>query len=125
MRRGPNPDKASTRRNTKFKLFGVYVISSDRLGRDGDRMEHRGENGGSLVSTNSAGAEFRKCALQMNPRRSGERFRGKATEFDEQRHADELIRKAAENGVSVLAVTDFNHVGGVEAIRTAAKGLRA
>ena len=78
---------------------------------------------GSLVSTNSAGAEFRKCALQMNPRRSGKRFRGKATEFDEQRHADELIRKAAENGVSVLAVTDFNHVGGVETIRTAAKGL--
>lgn len=75
----------------------------------------------SLFSTTLAGAQFHKCALQVNLRHCSERSRGKATEFDQQRYANELVRKAVEHKVSVLAVTDQNHVGSIETIRTAAK----
>ena len=74
-----------------------------------------------LVSAVSAGAEFRKCALQVNPHHYSGTFRGQTAKFDEQRYSNELIRKAVENDVSVLAVTDHNHVGGIDPIRTAAR----
>ena len=74
-----------------------------------------------LVSATSAGAEFRKCALQVNPQHYKGIFRGQESKLDEQRYANELILKAVENDVSVLAVTDHNHVDGIEPIRAAAK----
>lgn len=69
----------------------------------------------------SSGAVFYRCALQVNPHHYGATYRGKAAPKDDKTYAREIVRKAAELGVSVLAVTDHNHVGGVAAIRDEAK----
>ena len=73
------------------------------------------------VSGLSAGAEFLKCAFQVNPFYYAGTYRGRASALDEADYARALADKAAEFGVSVLAVTDHNHVGGVGAIRAAAR----
>ena len=70
-----------------------------------------------------AGAEFRRCALQVNPRHYSETYRGRpSTTDDDAGYAHALIDKAEALGVTVLAVTDHNHVGGLAPIRTAAQG---
>ena len=74
------------------------------------------------VSDLSAGAEFHKCAFQVNPSHYAGTYRGQASALDEADYARALADKAAELGVTVLAVTDHNHVGGVDAIRAAARG---
>jgi hypothetical protein len=68
----------------------------------------------------SAGAEFRRCALQVNPHHYSETYRGQPSALDEAGHARALVDKAKELDVTVLAVTDHNHVGGVNGIRTEA-----
>ena len=73
------------------------------------------------VSGLSAGAEFHKCALQVNPHHYAGTYRGQASALDEAGYARALAEKAAELGITVLAVTDHNHVGGVDAIRAAAR----
>ena len=73
------------------------------------------------VSDLSAGAEFHKCAFQVNPSHYAATYRGQASTLDEADYARVLADKATELGVTVLAVTDHNHVGGVEAIRAAAR----
>ena len=73
------------------------------------------------VSGLSAGAEFHRCAFQVNPHHYAGTYRGQASALDEAGYARALADKAAELGVTVLAVTDHNHVGGVEAIRAAAR----
>lgn len=72
---------------------------------------------GSLPS----GARFYKCALQVNPHHYSGTYRGRAAEIDEKAYARALVEKAAELGISVLAVTDHNHVSGVGPIKAAAK----
>ena len=70
-----------------------------------------------------AGAEFRRCALQVNPRHYSETYRGRpSTTDDDAGYAQALLDKAEVLGVTVLAVTDHNHVGGLAPIRTAAQG---
>ena len=78
-----------------------------------------------FVAVTSAGAKFYKCALQVNPAHYSGTYRGQETVLDEKSYAKELVRKAADNGVNVLAVTDHNHVGGVDAIRieAASRGI--
>ncbi|GIW94561.1 MAG: phosphoesterase [Pirellulaceae bacterium] len=66
------------------------------------------------------GASFFRCALQVNPHHYCATYRGAPTQVDAQTYAQNLVRKAAESGISVLAVTDHNHVGGVALIREAA-----
>ena len=73
------------------------------------------------VSGLSAGAEFHKCAFQVNPHHYAGTYRGQASALDEADYAWALADKAAELGVTVLAVTDHNHAGGVGAIRAAAR----
>ena len=73
------------------------------------------------VSDFSAGAEFHKCAFQVNPHHYAGTYRGQASALDEAGYVRALAEKAAELGVTVLAVTDHNHVGGVDAIRVAAR----
>ena len=68
-----------------------------------------------------AGAEFRKCALQVNPRHYSGTYRGQPSVANEAEYAQKMIDKAKEIGITVLAVTDHNHVGGIAAIRTAAQ----
>ena len=65
----------------------------------------------------SAGAEFHRCALQVNPHHYSGTYRGQPSEFDEARHASALIDKAEELDIRVLAVTDHNHAGSVDGIR--------
>ncbi len=69
-----------------------------------------------------AGAVFHRCALQVNPHHYGSTFRGKGTGGDAGAHATAIVAKAAEIGVSVLAITDHNDVSSVPAFRDAAAG---
>lgn len=67
-----------------------------------------------------AGAVFHRCALQTNPHHYAGSFRGKPAAGDANAHAQAIVDKAVEIGVSVLAVTDHNDVSGVPAFRSAA-----
>ena len=73
------------------------------------------------ASNLSAGAEFHKCALQINPHHYSVTYRGKPSGLDETSYVSALLDKAKELDITVLAVTDHNHVGGVDAIRSAAR----
>lgn len=66
-----------------------------------------------------AGAVFHRCALQVNPHHYGATFRGKGAGIDASAHAKAIVEKAAEIGVSVLAITDHNDVSGVPAFQSA------
>lgn len=68
-----------------------------------------------------AGAGFHRCAFQVNPHGYAERYRGQASPFDEADYAKALIDKAAELGVTVLAVTDHEHAKAAESIRAEAR----
>jgi energy-coupling factor transporter ATP-binding protein EcfA2 len=68
------------------------------------------------------GAEFYRCALQVNPHSYGETFRGQTGTLDADAHARAVIEKAVQVGVSVLAITDHNDVSGMPAFRSAAAG---
>ena len=70
----------------------------------------------------SAGAEFHRCALQVNPRHHVGTYRGQESALDEAGYARALVAKAVGQGITVLAVTDHNHVAGVGAIRAEAQG---
>jgi DNA repair ATPase RecN len=69
-----------------------------------------------------SGAVFHRCALQVNPHHYDSTYRGNAPSGDAGAYAKAIIQKASELGVSVLAITDHNHVGGVAAFRAAAEG---
>lgn len=69
-----------------------------------------------------AGAVFHRCALQVNPHGYGGNFRGQKAKGDARAHAEAIVAKAEELGVSVLAITDHNSAGGVSAFRDAAEG---
>ena len=68
------------------------------------------------------GAVFYRCALQVNPHHYGGTFRGAPAAGDAATHAQAIVDKAISLGVSVLAITDHNDVGGVPAFRAAAVG---
>ena len=63
---------------------------------------------------------FHRCALQVNPWHYGGTFRGQEAEGDTRSHAESIVVKASELGVSVLAITDHNNVSGVTAFQNAA-----
>ena len=69
-----------------------------------------------------SGAVFHRCALQVNPHHYDSTYRGHAPSGNALAHAAAIIQKASDLGVSVLAITDHNHVGGVSAFRAAAEG---
>ena len=69
-----------------------------------------------------AGAVFHRCALQVNPHHYGGTFRGQAATGDVATHARDIVDKALEFGISVLAITDHNDVSGVPAFQAAASG---
>ena len=68
----------------------------------------------------TAGAQFYKCAFQINPHHYAGTYRGQANAGDATSYAQALVAKADELGIKVLAVTDHNHVGGLRTIRAAA-----
>ena len=99
-------------------------------GRLSDRSENTPTDGENVTSKNPvahtgtqpAGAVFYRCALQVNPHHYPGTFRGQETEGDARTHAEAIITKALEIGVSVLAVTDHNSVSDVSAFQSAADG---
>ena len=68
------------------------------------------------------GARFYRCALQVNPHHYASTFRGAPAVGDAFVHAKEIVEKAVELKISVLAITDHNSVSGVPAFRAAAEG---
>ena len=69
-----------------------------------------------------SGAVFHRCALQVNPHHYNSTYRGNAPSGDAVDYAEAIVQKASDLRVSVLAITDHNHVGGVGAFRAAAEG---
>lgn len=77
----------------------------------------------SQAMTLPSGASFHRCALQINPHHYAKTFRGESsTGADRASHARDMVAKAVELGISVLAVTDHNSVADVGVFRTAAVG---
>ena len=68
------------------------------------------------------GAEFHRCALQVNPYTYGPKFRGQRGSSNAETHAKTIVEKAVEIGVSVLAITNHNDASGVAPFREAAAG---
>ena len=68
------------------------------------------------------GAEFHRCALQVNPYTYCTTFRGLSSASDAETHAKAIVEKAVEIGVSVLAITNHNDASGVAPFREAAAG---
>ncbi len=68
-----------------------------------------------------SGAVFHRCALQVNPVRYGSTFRGQPRGLDERAHAEAVVRRALDLGVTVVAVTAHNDASGVSAFREAAR----
>lgn len=52
------------------------------------------------------GAEFHRCALQVNLYTYCTKCRGQSSTSDAETHARAIVEKAAEIGVSVLAITN-------------------
>ena len=68
-----------------------------------------------------AGAVFHRCALQVNPHGYGGKFRGQEAKGDARSHAEAIVTRADEIGVSVLAITDHNNASGISAFQAAAE----
>lgn len=73
------------------------------------------------VLSESAGAVFYRCALQVNPSHYMKSFRGDESQTDPHSYVESVLEKAADIGISVLAITDHNSVSGVSAFRAAAE----
>lgn len=67
-----------------------------------------------------SGARFFRCALQVNPQHYAGTFRGQASDQSASEYARAIVQKAAEQGVSVLAITDHNSVSSLAEFRGAA-----
>ncbi|MGQ0655059.1 MAG: AAA family ATPase, partial [Betaproteobacteria bacterium] len=69
----------------------------------------------------SSGAQFFRCALQVNPHHYANTYRGqKNTGADEVAYVKAIVEKAHSLEIEALAITDHNHVGGIQAFRDAA-----
>jgi len=74
------------------------------------------------VAVAPPGAVFYRCALQVNPHHYAGTYRGRGNDGDAVQHAQAIVEKAVELGITVLAITDHNDVGGVPYFRAAAEG---
>lgn len=79
--------------------------------------EHFQHSGPSL----SSGAQYYRCALQVNPAHYARTYQGETPHLSEEEYAKALIAKAVELDIAVLAVTDHNHVEGIAAIQKEAE----
>ena len=73
------------------------------------------------VASDHSGAQFYRCALQVNPHHYSGTFRGQAGDGNASEYVKAIIEKALETGISVLAVTDHNSVKDVPLFQDAAK----
>lgn len=67
------------------------------------------------------GAKYFRCALQVNPFSYLKDNRGEDHGLDEQEYNSQLISKCEEFQITVIAVTDHNHVGAIGEIRKGAE----
>ena len=67
-----------------------------------------------------SGASYFRCALQVNPFTYLKNNRGKDHGLNEDEYNTHLIEKCKELEIKVIAVTDHNHVGGINTIRKTA-----
>jgi predicted ATPase len=72
-----------------------------------------------------AGAQFYRCALQVNPSHYAATYRGLTHALADDQYIERLVATAVEQGIQVMAITDHNHVGSVERIAEegASKGI--
>jgi len=67
------------------------------------------------------GAEFYRCALQVNPHHYNQTYRGQSSDGDAESHARAIVKKAVELNIKVLGITDHNSVSGIAAFREASQ----
>lgn len=67
------------------------------------------------------GARFYRCALQVNPHHYSETYRGQANPGGVLSYAQEIVEKAVEVGIEVLAITDHNNVDDIAVFRSASR----
>ena len=79
------------------------------------------ENAAGMAAQPPRGARFYRCALQVNPHHYAQTYRGEAIPGDALSHAQEIVDKAVELGIEVLAITDHNNVDGVAFFRAASR----
>ena len=70
----------------------------------------------------SSGAQFYRCALQVNPFSYKKQFRGCSTAGDEETHAACIIESALANNIKVIAITNHNDAKAASAFQDAARG---
>lgn len=68
----------------------------------------------------AAGAVFHRCALQVNPGHYRKTFQGDDGNQDAHAYATEIVERAHDLGISVMAITDHNSVDGVADFEAAA-----
>lgn len=68
-----------------------------------------------------SGTKYFRCALQVNPFSYLKNNRGEDHGFSEQEYNSRLIDKCQEFEVKVIAITDHNQVGGINAIKKQAE----
>jgi energy-coupling factor transporter ATP-binding protein EcfA2 len=73
------------------------------------------------VLTLPSGAEYFRCALQVNPFSYLKNNRGEDHGLSEQEYNSQLIDRCQEFKVKVIAITDHNQVGGIKAIKEKAE----
>ena len=79
------------------------------------------ENVAGTDSQPPSGARFYRCVLQVNPHHNAQTYRGRNAQGDALSHAQEIVDKAVELGIEVLAITDHNNVDGVAAFRSGSR----
>lgn len=67
------------------------------------------------------GARYYRCALQVNPHHYSGTYRGQANPGGVLSYAQEIVEKAVEVGIEVLAITDHNNVDDIAAFRSASR----
>ena len=79
------------------------------------------ENSPGMNGQALGGARFYRCALQVNPHHYARTCRGQSAQGDALGYAQEIVDKAVEVGIEVLAITDHNSVDSVAAFRSASR----
>jgi len=68
-----------------------------------------------------SGGKYFRCALHVNPFNYLKNNRGEDHGLSEEEYNTRLIEKCQEFEIKVIAITDHNHVGGIDAIRKKAE----
>ena len=74
-----------------------------------------------VAASVSSGAQFYRCALQVNPYHYAQTFRGHNRDGDANEYAKAIMRRASELDISVIALTDHNSVKDIAIFKAAAR----